>query len=152
MDWLKLIRVKLNMDKCTVCLIRNKVNWISVTCMAITACLVSSTVAVTMTFDGHQYLTMTFATEVRNEIEDISLRLKTERSNGLLLMTSSNATDDMLMISLDGGRLRVDITIDDYVKVSIKVLPASTHVCTYVAFHICNITFQLSYLLYTCTL
>ena len=89
-----------------------------ITCVTLMVCVVSPAVAVTMTFDGHQYLTMTFPSEVRNEMEDISMRIKTARANGLLLMTSSNSTDDVLLISLDGGRLRVDVNIDNFLKVS----------------------------------
>lgn len=70
-------------------------------------------VASTLNFDGGQYMKVTFPEESVTEVEDISLRFRTERESGLLLVTSSQKSSDMLLLYLDRGKLKLEISISN---------------------------------------
>ena len=79
--------------------------------------MVSSSVAMTLAFDGTQYVAIRLAHEASNEVEDISLRFRTLRSNGLLFMTTSNSTNDRLIVALEVGEIRLDVAIGSHFQV-----------------------------------
>nr|XP_022331115.1 neurexin-1-like isoform X8 [Crassostrea virginica] len=70
-------------------------------------------VAPTLTFDGGQYMKVVFPEESVTEVEDISLRFRTERESGLLLVTSSQKSSDNLLMYLDRGKLKLEISISN---------------------------------------
>lgn len=70
-------------------------------------------VASTLNFDGGQYMKVAFPEESVTEVEDISLRFRTERESGLLLVTSSQKSSDMLLLYLDRGKLKLEISISN---------------------------------------
>ncbi len=74
-------------------------------------------VATTLSFDGTQYMRITMPEESRTEAEDVSLRFKTRRSNGLLFATTSTKTSDRLEVMIEGGRVRVDVNLGSGSKV-----------------------------------
>ena len=76
-----------------------------------TVTMVSASVIVTLTFNGTQYMRVSLPREQKNEIEDFSIKFRTEQSNCLLFVTSSNSTDDLVMAVLDGGRIRLDFEL-----------------------------------------
>lgn len=61
-----------------------------------------------------------FPVESVTEVEDISLRFRTERESGLLLVTSSQKSSDMLLLYLDRGKLKLEISISNQKEVGIK--------------------------------
>lgn len=61
-----------------------------------------------------------FPEESVTEVEDISLRFRTERESGLLLVTSSQKSSDMLLLYLDRGKLKLEISISNQKEVGIK--------------------------------
>lgn len=73
----------------------------------------SLSVAPTLTFDGGQYMKVVFPEESVTEVEDISLRFRTERESGLLLVTSSQKSSDNLLMYLDRGKLKLEISISN---------------------------------------
>lgn len=77
-------------------------------------------VASTLNFDGGQYMKVAFPEESVTEVEDISLRFRTERESGLLLVTSSQKSSDMLLLYLDRGKLKLEISISNQKEVGIK--------------------------------
>ena len=76
-------------------------------------CSLSLSVAPTLTFDGGQYMKVVFPEESVTEVEDISLRFRTERESGLLLVTSSQKSSDNLLMYLDRGKLKLEISISN---------------------------------------
>ena len=80
------------------------------------------TVAVTFSFDGSQYLTISLTNQSVTEVEYVSVRFKTDRENGLLFTTSSSTTEDKLTVSLDRGRIRVDINLAGVRQVSCTLM------------------------------
>ena len=77
-------------------------------------------VATTLSFDGTQYMRITMPEESRTEAEDISIRFKTRRSNGLLFATTSTKTADRLELMLEGGQVRLDVNLGSGSKVCTK--------------------------------
>ena len=73
--------------------------------------------ATTLSFDGTQYMRITLPEESRTEAEDISLRFKTNRPNGLLFATTSATTTDRLELVLEDGKVRLDINLGSGSKV-----------------------------------
>lgn len=63
---------------------------------------------------------VTFPEESVTEVEDISLRFRTERESGLLLVTSSQKSSNMLLLYLDRGKLKLEISISNQKEVGIK--------------------------------
>lgn len=76
-------------------------------------------VAVTLGFDGSQYMEIPLPEESSTEVEDISLRFRTERPSGLLFATLSNSSVDRLELMLDDGQVRMDINVGAGTKVSV---------------------------------
>ncbi|ELU16319.1 hypothetical protein CAPTEDRAFT_22004, partial [Capitella teleta] len=68
-------------------------------------------VAVSLGFDGSQFMEIPLPEESTSEVEDISLRFRTERADGLLFATLSNSSVDRLEVMLDAGQLRMDINL-----------------------------------------
>lgn len=78
------------------------------------------TVATTVSFDGTQFLTITMPEVTRTEVEDISIRFRTARPNGLIFATISSQTTDRLELMLEGGKLRYDVNLGSGSKVSLS--------------------------------
>lgn len=68
-------------------------------------------VATTLSFDGTQYMKISLPEESDTTVEDISLRFKTRRPNGLLFATMSSKATDRLELMLEDGRIRFDVII-----------------------------------------
>lgn len=83
-------------------------------------CWLFDSVASTLNFDGSQYMKVAFPEESVTEVEDISLQFRTERESGLLLVTSSQKSSDMLLLYLDRGKLKLEISISNQKEVGIK--------------------------------
>ena len=98
-------------------------------CTCVVYALSLCPVAATLGFDGTQYMAIPLPQESRTEAEDISLRFRTERPNGLLFATMSNTTLDRLELMLDDGEIRFDVNLGSGTKVSQRC----THVYTDVA-------------------
>lgn len=75
--------------------------------------------ASTLNFDGGQYMKMVFPEESVTEVEEISLQFQTERESGLLLVTSSQKSSDMLLLYLDRGKLKLEISINNKREVGV---------------------------------
>lgn len=60
---------------------------------------------------------ITLPQESYTEAEDISLRFRTIRSSGLLLMTSSSTSDDAIEIYLDRGACKLTVSLGPGSKV-----------------------------------
>ena len=80
------------------------------------ACLIPSTATTMVSFDGRQQLTVDlephYDVVIRrtSEVDDISLRLRTNHSSAHLLTSSSrHVTSDLLAVSVSDGRISVDI-------------------------------------------
>jgi len=76
-----------------------------------------------VSFDGHQHLIVDLeplSDNIRvhraSEVDDISLRMRTNRSSAYLMTSSSrHVTSDLLTVALNDGRITVDIsTADDH--------------------------------------
>ncbi|XP_013396315.1 neurexin-2-like isoform X1 [Lingula anatina] len=67
--------------------------------------------ATTLSFNGEQYVKISLPQESRAEAEDISLRFKTRRQGGLLFATLSQKTSDKMVLTLEGGRARLDVNL-----------------------------------------
>ena len=78
---------------------------------------VTLAVATTLSFDGTQYMTITMPEESRTEAEDISVRFRTDRPNGLIFATTSSKTTDRVELMLEGGKLRIDVNLGSGTKV-----------------------------------
>jgi hypothetical protein len=76
--------------------------------------------ATTLEFDGAQFLKITMEDASATEAEDISLRFRTTRKNGLLLITSSDHSPDKIELYLEAGSVKFDIKIGQSSKVFIS--------------------------------
>ena len=74
--------------------------------------------ATTFRFDGTQYMKILLPEESTTTVEDISLRFKTRRPNGLLFVTTSSKTNDRLELMLEGARIRFDVNLGSGSRVS----------------------------------
>ena len=72
----------------------------------------------TLKFDGAQYVLVTLPEESLTEAEDISLRLRTVHSHGILVLTSSDKSKDRLEIYLEHGAIKLTITLGSGSKVN----------------------------------
>jgi leucine-rich repeat transmembrane neuronal protein 1/2 len=81
-------------------------------------CALFCPVAVSLGFDGSQFMEIPLPEESVTEVEDITLRFRTERQDGLLFATLSNTSVDRLEVMLDAGQLRLDINLGFGTKVS----------------------------------
>ncbi|XP_053395317.1 neurexin-1-like isoform X3 [Mercenaria mercenaria] len=65
----------------------------------------------TVSFSEAQYVLVTLPQESYTEAEDISLRFRTVRSSGLLLVTSSAISEDAIELYLERGACKLTITL-----------------------------------------
>ncbi|KAK3584589.1 hypothetical protein CHS0354_040294, partial [Potamilus streckersoni] len=72
--------------------------------------------AVTLKFDGVQHMKINYPEELETEIEDISLRFHTIRSDAILLLTASEIYPDMYEVYLEGGTVKVTINLGNRAK------------------------------------
>ena len=93
----------------------------------------SSAATTMVSFDGRQQLTVDFEPHydvvVRrtSEVDDISLRLRTNHSSAHLLTSSSrHVTSDLLAVAISDGRISVDIRTATDHKVCTGLGPAIT--------------------------
>ncbi len=75
-------------------------------------------VATTLSFDGTQFMSVRMNEGSTTEVEEISLRFRTRRPNGLLFVTTSSKSKDCLELMLEGGRVRFDVNLGSGKKVS----------------------------------
>ena len=75
-----------------------------------------------MSFDGTQYVKITLPDESRTEGEEISLRFRTDRPNGLLFATSARGAVDRMELNLVGGKIRLEINLGSGRKVGQTML------------------------------
>ncbi|XP_077861807.1 neurexin-3 [Saccoglossus kowalevskii] len=67
--------------------------------------------AVTLSFDGTQYLRVGFENEELSDREDVRLRFKTKRAYGILMSTVATNGIDTLMLELDSGRVKLTLNL-----------------------------------------
>jgi leucine-rich repeat transmembrane neuronal protein 1/2 len=72
----------------------------------------------TVTFNEAQYVMITLPKESSTEAEDISLRFRTIRSSGLLLMTKSSVSEDSIELFLERGACKLTFSLGAGSKVS----------------------------------
>ncbi|XP_060602155.1 neurexin-1-like isoform X2 [Ruditapes philippinarum] len=65
----------------------------------------------TISFSEAQYVMVTLPQESYTEAEDISLRFRTVRSSGLLLVTSSSTSEDAIELYLERGACKLSISL-----------------------------------------
>ena len=75
-------------------------------------------VATTLSFDGTEYMKITLPQESRTEAEDITLRFRSRRPNGLIFATTSSDTSDRLELMLEDSQVRFDVNLGTGSKVS----------------------------------
>ena len=75
-------------------------------------------VATTLSFDGTQFMKILLPEESTTMVEDISLRFRTRRPDGLLFATTSSKSTDRLELMLQGGRVRFDVNLGSGSRVS----------------------------------
>ena len=66
----------------------------------------------TVEFSGDNFISIDLKEEKKLEVHDISLRFRTMKMAGLLLLASSQETSDALEIGLEGGQVKIKITIE----------------------------------------
>ena len=71
----------------------------------------------TVSFDGNQFMLVSLPEVEQTEAEDIDVRFKTRRSNGLILATTVANRTDSLQIRIEAGQVFVDLTLGDSVEV-----------------------------------
>ena len=76
--------------------------------------------ATTLRFDGTQYMKILLPEESSTTVEDISLRFKSRRPNGLLFATMSSKSNDRLELMLEGARIRFDVNLGSGSRVSLS--------------------------------
>ncbi|XP_052769324.1 neurexin-1-like isoform X2 [Mya arenaria] len=67
--------------------------------------------ATTLSFDEAQYVLVTLPEETSTEAEDISLRFRTIKARGLLLLTRGTMTDDSIELFLERGACKLTISL-----------------------------------------
>ncbi|XP_050406301.1 neurexin-3 isoform X2 [Patella vulgata] len=77
---------------------------------------VCQTASTTLRYDGTQYVKVTMPEESLTEAEDISLRFRTMHPNGLLFMTSSDKTTDVMELYLDSGSIKLNVDVGSGAK------------------------------------
>ena len=65
----------------------------------------------TVSFSEAQYVMVTLPEESSTEAEDISLRFRTVRSRGLLLITSSSISEDAIELYLERGACKLSVSL-----------------------------------------
>lgn len=84
--------------------------------------LICFVVPPTLLFDGAQYVLVTLPEESLTEAEDISVRFRTIRANGILVLMASSRSTDTLEIYLEHGAVKLTISLGSGSKVSIQVI------------------------------
>ena len=87
-------------------------------CVLLTSFPLLFAVATTLAFDGSQHVFVALPVEALSEVEETSVRFRTNQSHAFLFVTSSSGSDDRLLATLDAGRVRVDFRISDFEVVS----------------------------------
>lgn len=80
--------------------------------------LLSFTVASSLHFDGTQYMKISMPGESKTEVEDISLRFNTVRPHGLLFLTASEETKDIMELLLESGAIKLKLNLGSGTRVS----------------------------------
>ena len=75
----------------------------------------------TVSFDGNQFMLVSLPETTQTEAEDIAVRFKTRRSNGLLLATTAANQSDSLMIRIEAGQVFVELRLGGDMEVSTRV-------------------------------
>ena len=78
----------------------------------------SFTVASSLHFDGTQYMKISMPGESKTEVEDISLRFSTVRPHGLLFLTASEETKDIMELLLESGAIKLKLNLGSGTRVS----------------------------------
>lgn len=73
--------------------------------------------ATTLSFDGSQHMKIDLVKDRSTQSEDIVLRFKTNRPNGIILTTSTEKSSDKLQLAIDTGRITLSINVGDGRKV-----------------------------------
>lgn len=76
----------------------------------------------TITFNEAQYVLVTLPQESYTEAEDISLRFRTLKANGLLLMTASSTSEDAIELYLERGACKLTVSLGTGSKVSVQII------------------------------
>ena len=71
-------------------------------------------------FGGNEYVHTNFNQTLVTHTNDISVRFKTLKEDGLLLATSNNRNEDYLRVSLEGGRGKVETNLGGQTLVSLR--------------------------------
>ncbi|XP_046687748.1 neurexin-3-like isoform X2 [Homalodisca vitripennis] len=72
--------------------------------------------ATTLSFNGSQHMVVILPQELRSQTEDVTLRFRTTRPLGLLLVTSADQSADKLQLTISAGRIKLTIRIGDKEK------------------------------------
>jgi len=79
----------------------------------------ASTDAATLSFNGTQFLLAAYPEDVKTQAEEISLRFRTSRPVGLLLVTAgSTHAFERLELALSAGRVRMTLKLGEREKVN----------------------------------
>ncbi|XP_076318595.1 neurexin 1-like [Tachypleus tridentatus] len=73
--------------------------------------------ATTLSFDGEQYMKIQIPEISRTQAEDVRLRFRTTRPNGLLLATTLEKSVSHLVVALESGSIKVILNLGDGNKV-----------------------------------
>ncbi|KAG1696117.1 Neurexin-3 [Nymphon striatum] len=76
--------------------------------------------ATTLSFDGSQHMKIELPKDSKTQAEDITLRLKSNRPNGILLTTYTDKSADRLQLSMDTGRITLSINVGDGYKMLVS--------------------------------
>ncbi|KAJ6218579.1 hypothetical protein RDWZM_009736 [Blomia tropicalis] len=77
--------------------------------------------AATLSFNGEQYLMINLPEEQRTQVESLYIRFRTNKPNGIILITQSSEPH-YLAIILESGSIRVDLNYGGVVKEPIVVI------------------------------
>ena len=71
-----------------------------------------------VTFDGTDFLRINLKPAIETHTNDISVRFKTHKPNGLIFVTSNRKNDGRVEVDLQGGRARVQSNLGGEDKVN----------------------------------
>jgi len=90
-----------------------------------------------MSFDGTQYVRIAYHIPIKVEAQDISLRFRTSRPDGLFLlmigMSNGNGKEDLLEISLEMARVKVRMRLGNREKVKYLQVLSSYNAHSFIA-------------------
>lgn len=75
--------------------------------------------AATASFNGSQYITIGLANGAKTQAEDLTLRFKTYKKEGMIFSTNNDHFGDKLELSIQGGKLKMSFRIGGLEKVNI---------------------------------